>query len=92
MELLSSAGGYIVGILGVIFALAVAWMGGRRSGKADSDTQHSHEKAEAAIKEAKESVEIVTETTRKANDVKSETNNLPVGSAADKLRNDWSRD
>ncbi len=90
--LISQFAPYIVGIVAAIAGAFGLYFGGKKAGKSEANAKHTEEKAKEAVAEAKATVEQVTETVKGANDVQADINRLNPGDAANKLRNDWSRD
>ncbi|AXC34277.1 hypothetical protein P7I17_gp23 [Escherichia phage Halfdan] len=90
--LLGDFGPWIVGIIGAIAGALGLYFGGKKAGKSEAETKHAEDKAAEAVAEAKATVEQVTESVKGANDVQADINRLNPGDAANKLRDEWSRD
>ena len=97
--LLKRFGGWLLAILSVAAAVCVAMRASRIVGKAQAETEAAHteakqaqEQAKSEITAAKDSAATEIGTVKGAIDVSSDVNRLDAGVAADRLRDEWSRD
>nr|MBF0682506.1 hypothetical protein [Pseudomonas sp.] len=88
MELLSGLNGWLVAALGGIVAIAVAYLGGKSRGA-------SREKVEAELRQRKrdaEQAEIIRRSLEERIKADEAVSKLPDGGAAQRLRDEFSRD
>lgn len=79
---------WALAILAVLAAIGGAFLHGRTKGKQLAEQQAASDKLKANNAALRESLDAA----KGRNDAESQVDGLPDGGAADRLRNDWSRD
>lgn len=90
---------YIIPALAFLGALVAILFSAFNAGKSkekfkatEKEKQQIKETAKAEVVEARQLAKVQVETIKGANDVKAKINSLEPNAAADKLRDDWTRD
>jgi C4-dicarboxylate-specific signal transduction histidine kinase len=79
---------WVAAVAMVAVALGAVYAAGRRKGKSSAEDAAAADKARANL----DAAEHTLETVRERHHVETEIAGRPDGNAADRLRNDWSRD
>lgn len=92
-------GKWIAAIVAILGAIAAIFFAGRKSGKADEVVKNAEQRSKdneaiavRQVNEAREAAKFETETVKGASDVQANVNRLNPGDAANRLRDEWSRD
>lgn len=90
--LIAEFGGYILTALGLIVSAVVLYFTGKKSGESKEKTKQAEQTAVKEVEAARDAAKVQIETSKGAANVRNEVNKLNDGSAADELREQWSRD
>lgn len=83
---------YLVAIAAALAAFAIMLISAKRAGKLEAETQFAKDDADRRIEVAKAAAKTEIEAAKGAANEQNEANKLEPGAAADRLRNEWSRD